>query len=101
MREQKKGLNAPFGGSRKEGNPVNPATSRSSFHHASPPLTGPYVLQCCFIRAGQARDPCEEPVLIMHEAQLPGENTTRAGKRGKEARQEAQKARFTLIPGLA
>lgn len=84
-----------------KGSPHDPATSRSFFHHTSPPLTGPYVLQCCFIRARQARDPCEEPALIMHEPQLPGENTTRAVERGKEAQQEAQKARFMLIPGLA
>lgn len=84
-----------------ERSPHNAATSRSFFHHTSAPLTGPYVLQCCFKRAGQTRDLCEEPALIMHEPQLPGENTTRAGERGKEARQEAQKARFMLIPGLA
>lgn len=76
-------------------------SSLSFLYRTSPPLTGPYVLQCCFVRAGQTRDPCEEPALIMHEPRLPGENTTRAGKRGKEERREAQKARFTLIPGLA
>lgn len=33
----------------------SPHFSESFFHHTSPPLTGPYVLQCCFIRAGQTR----------------------------------------------
>lgn len=79
----------------------SPPIPESFFHHTFPPLTGPYVLQCCFHKSGADTDPCEEPALIMHELQLPGENTTRARERGKEARQEAQKARFRLIPGLA
>lgn len=37
----------------------------------------PYVLQCCFVRVGRREDLCEEPALIMHELQLPGERTTR------------------------
>lgn len=48
-------------------------------------LTGPYVLQCCFIRPGETRDLCEEPALIMHEPRLPGENTTRASERGERS----------------
>lgn len=47
-----------------------------------------------FYKSGADADPCEEPALIMHEPQLPGENTTRAGERGKEARQEAQKSQI-------
>lgn len=52
----------------------------------------PYVLQCCFVRVGRREDLCEEPALIMHEFQLPGEHTTRLAEmeRGTEHRQTKQ-----------
>lgn len=99
-RTGKKGLHALFG-SKKKWNQTKSSYSRIVLPSHVSSSDRSICAAVLFYKSGADTDLCEEPALIMHEPQLPGENTTRAGERGKEARQEAQKARFRLIPGLA